>query len=329
MDRTRRVPFQPFTTMIAVAGLLTSIASQAVAREGCAAARLAPTTTMLPEVWRAALDDLIRSTAEPGHPWSCAGGTIDLEPATGGAVLRIARDGEPAVTRQVASPADVLPLGQALLAMPLPITTEVGQPPGNAAPSDTLDKAPQVSPPAPPDAIERATIEGRQTVSSKPARRLLLGGGIDARHVGGSEVGWIGPTVSAALVMGRWLPSISFRQQSSISHGPSFDEFSVAVAVQSRFEVGKLELRAGLGLRGAAVQLDLRRRRGDRSRLEGRIGVMTAVAIPVVRWANVVLAADGEVVGLTREMEGPTDDVEPATFPTYTLGGSACLEVPL
>jgi hypothetical protein len=131
--------------------------------------------------------------------------------------------------------------------------------------------------------------------------------------------------------MGRWLPSISLRQQSALSHRSSIDELSVAVAVQARFEISAIELRAGLALRGAAVQRDLPGRRGEQSRLEGRIGAVTSVAIPVFRWSNVVLSADADVVGVSRKTAepAPTSDEAPTSFPTYTLGGTACLEVPL
>src|SRR5262245_59907652 len=119
MHRTRHVPPHPVVTMTTLAGLLASLASAAPAHAACVPARQGPSVARLPETWQVAVDQLVRSTAEPGHPWSCSGGTIDLDLATKGAVLRVAREGEDAVSRPVASPEDVLPLGQALLATPL------------------------------------------------------------------------------------------------------------------------------------------------------------------------------------------------------------------
>jgi hypothetical protein len=162
---------------------------------------------------------------------------------------------------------------------------------------------------------------------------LLLAAGVDARAVGGSSVGWIGPTLSAALRLGRWQPSISLRQQSAfVSDGPGIGEWSVALAVQRWFPVSAFELRTGLALRGAVVTRDLPRPRGEQSRLEARIGLLTAFVIPVVDWGSVVLSADAEVVGLsqaTTQLDATAGEQTPTSFPKFTLGGSACFEVSL
>jgi hypothetical protein len=318
--------------MTALTGLLASIASAAPAR-ACEVARTSSSTAELPEAWRAAVDELVRSTGEPGHPWSCSGGKIELALIAKGALLRVAREGEEGAWRQVASPEDVLPLGQAMLATPLAPSSEVAGHAGATAAGDQGDPNPrQDLSRVGPDAVSPAVAVGAPDAPGKSSPRLLLGGGIDARHVGGSEVAWVGPTLSAGVRMGRWLPSISFRQQSDVSsERASIDELSVAIAVQSRFEISTFfELRAGLLLRGAAVQRDLGRRRGEQNRIEGRIGAVVSGVIPVFRWANVVLSADGEVTAISRESAEPASgEQRPTTFPTYTLGGSACLEVPL
>jgi hypothetical protein len=321
--------------MTSLASLLASIASAAPAEAECKSARTAPSIATLPKPWHAAVDALIRSTAEPGHPWSCSGGTIDLELVAKGAVLRVARDGEATVARQVASAEDVLPLGQALLATPLPLSSDAGAVAGSAPNPDQVEPlpvAPQETPLVRREAAPVTTAESAPKASSQSAPRLVLGGGVDARYVGGSDLAWIGPTVSAGVRMGNWLPSISFRQQSAIvDHRPPVDELSVALTVQSRFEISAFELRPGLVLRGASVQRDLPRRRGDQSRLEARIGAVIAAAIPVFRWGSVVVSADADVVGISRESAEPAPEgnQEPTPFPSYTLGGSACLEVPL
>jgi hypothetical protein len=258
---------------------------------------------------------------------------IELELVATGALLRVAREGENGAWRQVASPEDVLPLGQALLAMPLARPAEVGEHAGAAAPRDPGEPIPeQQQPQVSRDAAAPTIAVSATEAPGKSSPRLVLGGGVDTRYVGGSDVAWMGPTLSAAVRMGRWMPAISFRQQSTISpERNSIDELSVAVVVQSRFEISAaFELRAGLLLRGASVQRDLGHKHGEQSRIEGRIGAVVAGAIPLFRWANVVLSVDGEVVGVSRESAEPVStDQELTTFPTYTLGGSACFEVPL
>jgi hypothetical protein len=326
MDRTRYVPFRSFAIMSVFACLLSLLAS-APARARCTAARTVGSTAPLSEAWRTSLDELIRSTAEPGHPWSCEGGTIDLQLDADGGLLSVAREGEEPATRRVASPEDVLPLGQALLATPLPAdASEPQSPTEQGEPKAALPEPPPGSPAAAP-------APAAATPANNHSRRLLLSAGIDGRGVGGSNVGWIGPTLSAGIVLGQWLPSISFRYQSAfMSDGPPLDELSVAVAVQSLFELSPFELRTGLALRGAVVQRDLPRPQGEQSRLEGRIGAVIGFAIPVFSWANLVLSVDADVVAISREIAQPdatSDGETPTSFPKYTVGGSACLEIPL
>jgi hypothetical protein len=292
----------------------------------------------LPDAWHAAVNDVVRTTAEPGHPWSCAGGTIELELVGQGAVLRVAREGEPAATRIVDEPSDVLPLAQALLATPLGPSDETAATTKTTASSaEVAARPPEPLAPKPP--ARREAISGPKAAnsvspeSSKHVRRLLLSAGVDARGVADSGVTWLGPTASVALQLGRWLPSISLREQSAIfSQRPTIDEWSVALAVQSRLPISAFELRAGVMLRGAAVQRALPERRGEQSRLEGRVGAVTSFVIPLFSWSNLVLSADADAVVVSRQSAEPAPaagDEAPTSFPTYTLGGSLCLEIPL
>jgi hypothetical protein len=318
MLQNRPVTLRSLTPITALALL----AAASPARAACLAARGGPSVGGLNSTWKTAVEQLLRSTSEPGHPWSCVGGVVDLEVASSGAVLRVAREGEEAVARRVESPDDVVPLGQALLATPLPPPppeSVASAPPASAkqAPASAVTPAPASAPPEQP--------------SVRPSR-LLVGGGVDVHHVGGSRVAWVGPVVSAAVPMGRLLPGISVRYQSSVlSRRPPIDEVSVAVSVQSRFVLSAVELRAGLVLRGATVQRDLPRPQGDQGRLEGRVGAITSLVIPAFRWGRVVLSADAEAVGAVRERDTqvPPGVDPPRPYPRYLLGGGAQIEVPL
>ena len=328
------MPALALATMTALASLVAAVASGTPASSTCTPAHTSASAAALPERWRAAVTDLIRSTAEPGHPWSCVGGTIELELNANGAVLGIAREGEESVSRQVASPEDVVPLGEALLAMPLALQSQ------DAEHAETTPRAERVAPPPTPAPAQHDDVTASPTknaaptsTANKPSRRMLISAGVDSRGVGGSGVGWLGPTASAGVVLGRWLPSISLRQESAfVSHGPPISELSVAFTVQSRFDISPFELRAGLALRGAAVLRDLPRPLGQQSRLEGRLGAVTSFVIPMFDWGSLLLSADAEVVGVSRESAAPTTstaEAAPTQFPTYTLGGNACLEIPL
>ena len=313
-----------FAMLLAPLGVVP-VTSPACA-SACVAARTISTKQAVPQPWQAALDDLVRSTAEPGHPWSCTGGTIELELDAQGGLLGVARAGETMVRRPVSSPEEVTPLGEALLAMPLALPL---QPTAQEA---SGPRAEPVSPPviSPPPEVVR---EDAHAAASELARHVLVSAGLDSRYVGGSHVAWIGPVLGAALTLGRWLPSISLRQQSSVAtHRPPLDELSVALGLQSRFELSSLELRAGVSVRGAVVQRDLSGRHGDQSRVEARLGALVGLAVPVHRRWSIVLSGDAEAVGASHETATPNEPLvrERATsFPKYTLGGSAVLEVRL
>lgn len=293
------------------------------AHADCAPASPGPSHDSLPRPWQSAVDRLVRSAAEPGHPWSCSGGRIDLELTSSGAVLRVAREGETPITRAVSEPSDVVPLGQALLAAPLEPT------PSPVEHDDATTSAAPVLAPAPIVAGAQQPRERDDAATRPKEPRILLGGGIDGRAAGSSSGAWLGPTLSAAVPLGRWLPSISLRQQSGISDGPPLDEFSFGLAVQYRIPLRPLELRAGLGLRGAVVLRDLPRPQGAQSQLQGRAGPILSLVIPVVRWGNVVISADADFLGLSRRTAEPASTTGATPFPTFTVGGSAGFEVPL
>ncbi len=308
--------------LVAPLTLLALLVVATPARADCLPAHSDAAVEKLPEAWRVAVDQLIRSTAEPGHPWSCVGGKVALTLDASGATLRVALEGEEAVSRQVTSPEDVVPLGQALLAVPLTPPAEVSRP-----------SAPETSKPPAPATLAAVEAPSMPVVTSRPQPRLLLGGGVDARRVGNARATWVGPVVSAAVPMGsRWLPSISLRQQSSVGSGRGgINELSAAVAVQARLDLSPVEWRVGLAVRVAAVERQLPDRQGEQGRREGRVGAITSLVIPVFRRVSVVVAADVELVALSHEQLAPSATLgeAPRPFPGYTAGGSAMIEVPL
>ncbi|MDB4942021.1 MAG: hypothetical protein JWP97_1555 [Labilithrix sp.] len=298
---------------------VTVLAWGHAARAECPAARTAGSVASLPEPWRAAVHQLVASTSEAGHPWSCSGGTVEVELGRGGGggVLRVAREGEPVVAREVSAPADVVPLGQALLAAPL---------------DAPVDRSPPAETPERPVVAATPTEER----STRETPRVLLGAAIDGRAALGSGVAWVGPQLRAGITLGSWLANIDFRQQSAVgADGPPLTEVAVGGSVQRRFPLKALELRAGVVLRGAAVFRDLPRPQGSQSELQGRAGAVAAVVVPLVRWASLVLMMDGELVVLSRKSADPASGEAssspgaPKSFPSATLGGSIGIEVAL
>lgn len=278
--------------------------------------------TPLGDRWQASLDALVQSTSEPGHPWSCAGGTITLELGERDAILTVSRPGEATVRRHVSEPDDVVPLGQALLATPLPPAPPAPPPPAPPPPASPVLE------PTPRDALVAATPH------EDP--RLFVGGGFDGRGVGGSGVPYAGIAANAGVPMGHWLPTLSLRQQSALfSDGPGLDEFSVAIAVQYRWPIRVVELRVGPAIRGAAVIRDFARPYGEQGQLQARAGGVFSVVFPVVRAASLVAWLDGDGVVLSRDtsnmpaMTNVSARDTPKSFPTFTLGGGLGVEVGL
>jgi hypothetical protein len=318
-------PFLAAMTALALS-LLASPAQAA-----CQAARKAPGVVEQPEPWRRAVDELIRSTAEAGHPWSCAGGEVDLSVGPEGALLRVAREGEAQISRKVASPDDVVPLGQALLARPFeaPAPAPPPTPPAASAPPAA---EPPAAPAEPPAGVRPAQPAGKR----EP--RLLVSGGVDGRYVGGPGVAWMGLSLGAAVPMGRWLPQIQLRQQRDLLAGrPHIDEISLAFTMMTRLSLSKAELRAGVRVEGAGVErtLSFERspsgKRRDQNRLDGRLGGVLSLAVAVVSWGAVVLTADAGAVVASSEEKGPEllPGDSPKEFPSWTAGGAALFEVPL
>jgi hypothetical protein len=289
--------------------LLAAAALSGTTRAACVGARVAPAVSGQPEPWRRAVEALARSTAEPGHPWSCAGGEIDLVASGAGALLIIRREGEAWITRPVGSPGDVLPLGEALLARP--VGFEQPEPPAPAAPTE----APAAVAPAP------------AVAASGP--RLLVGASVAADYAGRSRLGLIGPEIAAAVPLGSWLPQVSFRYQSSVgSRGPSIDAIGLGAALLRRWSIAGGELRVGgrLGA-GLAVQ-DLPRPAGAQAHLDAHLGLLAAAVVPLWSSLRLVLAIEGER-GLFSRTIGDLSVAAPHPFPSYLLGGSAGVELAL
>jgi hypothetical protein len=166
--------------------------------------------------------------------------------------------------------------------------------------------------------------------------RLFVGGGFDGRGVGGSGVPYAGVAANASVPMGRWLPTLSLRQQSALfSDGPGLDEFSVAIAVQYRLPISAIELRVGPAIRGAAVIRDFPRPYGEQGQLQARAGGAFSIVFPVVQRASLIAWIDGDGVVLSRDtsntpvMTNISQRDTPKAFPTFTLGGGLGVEVGL
>lgn len=295
-------------TLALVSVLASLLTSSALAEGTCEPAQAGVTVAEAPEAWRAAVHRLVTTTAKPGHPWSCGGGTVDLQMRGENATLIVVRQGESPVARELTEPDDVVPLGQALLSLPRESLPEPPPKPLAQELTQPMMKPPELPP------------------------RLLLAVHLGPRVPGGTPGVLLGGDLEAAVPLGAWLPAVQVSfYRLAFNRRPDLDAFSVRASFARLFALPWLEVRAGLTVAATAMQRDLPRPAGGEVRMDARVGAMAGVAIPLVRRLRLLAGMDGDfAIGRSRDevAQNPVGE-SAAPFPYYTLGASVGLEVGL
>ncbi|MDI1479228.1 hypothetical protein [Polyangium sp. y55x31] len=258
----------------------------------CTPARPGANVSAQPEAWRRAVEELVEATGAPGQPWSCVGGEVDLVVRADAAQVTVVDADGHAVTREVVSPDEVGPLGEALLAKPLPPSPE--------------------APPAP------------QKEPQPQAPRVLLGALVGPRYAGPAHRIWGGATLSAAVPFQSWGGGVWLRQDGFsmpfVEGLPQTAELCIGATAFRSFTVGSVELRPALRPSLAVVtsvvpETDLE---GDKkfdqdTRVYFRLGLEAQVVVPISGAFRALIAVDGEVAPSGRVWAS-------VPFPGYTLG---------
>jgi len=295
----------------------------------CPPARLGPNVVNQPQVWRRAVEALVASTAVSGQPWSCVGGEIDLVVGEQAATLTVVGDDGRAITREVASPDDVQPLGEALLAKPLPMPSEVEAKSGSKG-----EKTAPAPKPAPTKESEAPT----------PLRepRVLLSMLVGPRYAGPASLLWGGFSLAATLPPRPWGGGVWLRYDALSApldeRPPPVRELCVGAAAVRAFGLGPVELRAALRPSLAVVMGEAERATEGTTAprvpaaenevgLDFRLGAEAQVVVPIVRVLRAVFALDGEFAptALGRAPRLPHDDE--VEMPHFTLGLGVGVEV--
>jgi hypothetical protein len=328
-----------FLSSAAAALLLVTTARTARATP-CVPAHLGPNVAALAEPWRRAVEALVTSTAAEGQPWSCGGGEVSLVVHAGGATLTVVDAGGHAITREVALPDEIEPLGEALLAKPGPFPDAVrsvpvpgARPPGQVPPNELLGVVergsvgidPTTAPPPPPPGPP-----------AQPDPRLLLSAVIAPRYAGGSNLVWGGIAAQAALPFGRWAGGFWFRYDGiGASLGervPPIREACIGASVSRSFGVGPLELRASVRPSVAIVTRSFdpgQQGQPDATHNDFRIGAAAEGVIPITSRLRAVVAFDAELAPQELAFEDHRPDDNLAHFPAYTLGLGVGMEIAL
>lgn len=293
--------------------LVAALAAQAGAASECAPATAGPGVAEAAAAWGAAVERLVRSTMAPGHPWSCAGGKVDLRFHGDAATLSVSVGDEPAVERAVTTPDDVVALGQALLSLPHEAPPEPT--PASAPPPVAVVPSAPPAPPTPP-----------------PGPALVLGGRVGPRLAGGADAAMLRAEVSGAVPFGAWWPSLQLRYDTVVmSHRPHLDTFDLGLGFARVFALGAVDLRTGVTASAALLRRELPRPAGEETRVDVRLGAQAVAAIPLDTNLHLVVGLDFDLAQ-GRSRDEVTDDANghaPTPFPFFTLGAFVGVELGL
>lgn len=295
-----------FSTALLGLTLSTTLATGATGGALCTPARLGSHVATQPEAWRQAAVALIESTATPGAPWSCGGGEVDLVATPDGATLTVTTPDGETIIRAISWPDEVQPLGEALLARPLPPPAE----------------APKVAKPEPPPEVASPRL-------APP--RVLVSATIAPRYAGGAKLVWGGVAAGVALPFGRWGGGVWLRYDGLVArlddHAPPMREVCVGASAFRSFAVGPIELRAALRPSlGVVTESDDHGDRDD-TRFDFRIGAEMATIIPITKRFRALIALDGEISPRELARKPPPPHTPDRSFPSFTVGLGVGVEV--
>jgi hypothetical protein len=350
-----------FLGVVLAAG--SALSSQASAGE-CVPARLSDDTVALPAPWRHALEALVAATAREGQPWSCPNARVTLVPRghdgedlrplgaagldDGSLPLLQVEDASGVRRRPVASPAEVLPLGEAMLARTYPPEPAVlpaqPSPDGeNPAPMAIVEGADRGAPhpyprfpewaPPPFDDMPHHRRPLPPSQGSDLQVDLLVG----ARYTGPTPAVLVGPELRASLGFGRWFGALVARYDSAVAvFQPVPPQFSLAsmtigLAGGYRLLTAPIELTLaveptlGVVLMGAQSR-DMSEPDLD-SRVDLRLGARLGAAIPVSERLRVACAVGSEGVPAALFTDRHSRRHDLPSIPGYLVGISLGMEV--
>jgi hypothetical protein len=278
----------------------------------CAPARIASSLDGMPDPWRAALLRLVAATSRPGRPWSCNGGSVDLLVLDMGRSARLAVtiDDWPRMERELPSPDDVVPVGEAMLARPM---LRAASP----AIADT--------PPAP----ERGAAPAPATPRGP---RVLIDALAGPRFSGHFGAVWLGGALRVTIPIDAWALGLWARYEVDVAAlQPTPVDFhawsgSVGLSAGHRVLDAPLRLTASLEPSLAIVAMDggpddaggVQGARGD-----FRIGARVQGALPLNERFQLVFALDGELSPQSiASAKHRTIDPSLPPMPSFSFGAS-------
>jgi hypothetical protein len=311
----------PFLALGAVASALAG-AGRAGA---CEPVRVPTTAESVPEAWRPALAAMIEATRREGTPWSCSAGVLVLTvDPSGQGRLRLDEPGHEPAERRVAVPDHLVPMAEALLAVPAPPAAPPIAPP----PAPVAVKPPEaVTPPkaAPPIAPP--------TASAPTVPRLLIDTLFVFRYATPSPGAWVGGDLRASLPFGEWSLGLGARYDLLLAYAhdqgsrDSMSEVVLGAAVGRRLLRAPVEVVATFEPRLAVVVFEAQTTtdRTAGSHADWRLAAGLRAAHRITDSARWVVALDTEVTPMALGGEHHAGDMTHA-LPAFGLGLAVGLE---
>ena len=285
----------------------------------CTPARAGKHVAAQPEAWRQAVEALLSSSATPGQPWSCVGGEVDLEVGTSSATLTVIDAQSHAISREIASPDDVAPLGEALLSKPLEEPAPTQPPP----PTPTAQPEPVATPARDP--------------------RLLLAATVGPRYAGPGHMMLGSFQALAAVPFRPWAGGVWIRYDgfsTSLERRiPPIRELSLGAVAYWIRSVGRVEIRPMLKpslavvtravIGGGSIEGDHEPSEPifiDKTDIDFRVGVEAQFAVRLTRRLRAVVGLDAEIAPkqIVSTFSAPLNF---GKLPIYTVGLGLGLEV--
>ena len=308
---------------VGVTLVVTSVASRATA-EPCAPVRLGATVEKQPQMWRQAADELREATGRGEEPWSCSGGALEVVAHDDGATMVVATEGGDQVTRHVDTPDDLVALGKAILARPLPSAAPAVTPANPPAPAPTQPRLSTVVN-APPRAPAK--------LGQRQEPRFLVSALAGPRYAGSANSLLGSLSASVGVPLGAWVPGAWFRFDGPLAklddNADPTTELSLGASFGRVFKVGVADVMPDV-LGSVAIVLPLDGPdTSDDAHVAGRFGVDTRVAFPRTSLFRALVGADAELAPqeLVQDRHRHHEEGSPRAFPSYTVGLSFGVEL--
>lgn len=325
--------------LLALGFSLAALPASASAAD-CAPVAPAAGVSALPKAWRAAIEELQAATSQPGKPWSCVGGTVELSLKAGGSGTLIVRTADGiAIERVVDAPEDVTPLGEAMLAKPasprpaepveVPAPPPIDDPPSSDAAPAIEAHAPVVSTTSgATSSIGPDAVPVEEPLSDP---KVVVGAMVGPRYAGKSELAMGSALVGVGIPVARWVPGAWIRFDGPFDvdrRAVPFVEVCLGGAFGRVFSAGPVDITPSV-TGSAAIVVEHTQAHQETRYVDGRLGANVHVSLPRKSLFRAAFSADFEIAPAQFD-DGPppkTTDVAHATLPSYTLGVGVGVEL--